>query len=111
MRRTRERRLTLSAHRGNFHRPAPRCLLSEILFWAAVACCAVAQVAIIRASLRAPTVVSSAVPRPHRAIEIAWTVLPAVGLAIALAATWGAIRAHRAHADPPAGGTAIERGL
>jgi heme/copper-type cytochrome/quinol oxidase subunit 2 len=75
----------------------------DILFWIAVVCCVVAQVAIARSTLgaRARGVeVRPGVPRPRRSIEIAWTVIPAIGLALALVLTWRAI-----HAPPATDGT------
>lgn len=66
----------------------------ELLFWIAVACCLVAQVAITRSTLRAPArsaELRPGVPRPRRSIEVAWTVLPAVALALVLVMTWRAI--------------------
>jgi heme/copper-type cytochrome/quinol oxidase subunit 2 len=68
----------------------------DFLFWIAVVCCVVAQVAIARSTLgRSARSVEPrpGVPRPRRSIEIAWTVLPAVGLALALFFTWRAIHA------------------
>jgi heme/copper-type cytochrome/quinol oxidase subunit 2 len=68
----------------------------DILFWIAVLCCVVAQVAIARSTLGTHVPSGGArpgVPRPRRSIEIAWTVIPAVGLALALVMTWRAIHA------------------
>lgn len=61
-----------------------------------------AQVAIVRAALKAPPrgAGGAEVPRPRRASEIAWTILPALGLAIVLFATWRAI--HPSAAEPEA---------
>ena len=53
--------------------------LADAAFWAAVASCAVAQVAIVRSVVLAPK---------RRAIELAWAVLPALGLGAALVMTW-----------------------
>lgn len=78
--------------------------LAVLIFWIAVACCVVAQVAIVWAALRPPARVPESgadVPRPRRAIEIAWTVLPAVGLAIVLVATWHAIHRPAVPSRPP----------
>jgi hypothetical protein len=78
---------------------------ADILFWTAAASCAVGQFAIIRAVVRAPdgepgagdsplppASPDSAVPRPRRSSEIAWTLLPALALVLVLAATWRAVR-------------------
>jgi hypothetical protein len=63
-----------------------------------VACCVVAQVAILRGIIlrgatRATKDESAAggVPRPARAAEFAWTVAPAIALAAVLAVTWRAL--------------------
>ena len=80
--------------------------MADLIFWLAVACCVVAQVAIVRAALKAPppgargAEPGAEVPRPRRASEIAWTILPALGLAIVLFATWRAI--HPSAAEPAA---------
>lgn len=74
----------------------------DILFWIAVVCCVVAQVAIARSTLGASArsaEVRPGVPRPRRSIEIAWTVIPAIGLALALFMTWRAIHAPPAAPD------------
>ena len=64
-------------------------------FWAAVAVCAVAQAFIIAAAVRARHAdrADGAVPRPSRAAEIAWTVLPAIGLALLFVFTHRALEA------------------
>jgi len=66
---------------------------AEIIFWIAAFCCAVAQVAILRAVfVRRQTVQSSTtIPQSSRGAEILWAVIPAVALAALLAATWRAI--------------------
>ena len=72
------------------------------LFWIAAACCAVAQIALIMSAIRAPmtgSTASSSLRMPSRASEIAWTVVPAVGLAILLVFTWR--ETHRARAVDP----------
>lgn len=73
------------------------------LFWASVACCAIAQVYIIR-SVRlgrhrseAPVVAS----RSRHGVEVVWVVLPALALAVLLLFTWRAIR-ENAGTQPPA---------
>lgn len=73
------------------------------LFWLSVICCVVAEVAIVRATLRvsrlsgepvatAPSG-TSAMPRPRRGLELLWVVLPALVLAVVLGATWRAVSA------------------
>ena len=69
--------------------------LARIVFWIAVACCAVAQAAIIRAAVRTrgdgAGAAGAAVPRPRRGSELAWTLIPAAALAAVLALTWQAL--------------------
>ena len=67
--------------------------LARALFWIAVACCAVAQVAIVRSALRPHEDDGAAgpVPRPVRAWEVLWALIPAAALAAALALTWQAL--------------------
>jgi heme/copper-type cytochrome/quinol oxidase subunit 2 len=78
--------------------------LADLIFWLAVVCCVVAQAAIVRAALRTPVHHAEPgmeVPRPRRAIEIGWTVLPAIGLALVLLMTWRAIHRPVAPSQPP----------
>lgn len=68
--------------------------LASVFFWLAVVCCAVAQVAITRSALRTPRISdgdSPVLPHQHRVLEVAWTIIPAVGLAFVLLVTWHAI--------------------
>ena len=77
-------------------------LFANGLFWASVACCAVAQIFIIR-SVRGARYVpepTAVMPRSRHAVEMLWAVLPAVGLVVLLLCTWRAIQAtsaSRAH--------------
>jgi len=73
----------------------------DAVFWIAVGCCAVAQLAILRSVLRAsparhsPVQDGSAVDpgsAVHRAIDIAWAVIPGFALAAVLLYTWRAMR-------------------
>lgn len=57
--------------------------LATVIFWVAVVCCAVAQVAIVRSALLSPST--------KRSIDIVWSVLPGVGLAALLVFTWKAL--------------------
>jgi heme/copper-type cytochrome/quinol oxidase subunit 2 len=78
---------------------------NTILFWSAVACCAIAQIALIVSAIRAPMTGSSesaSMRMPGRASEIAWTVVPAIGLAVLLVFTWRETSRARA-VDPHAG--------
>ena len=71
-------------------------VLADAIFWVAVACCEVAQAAIVRSVLVAPAAGSA----PRRARELAWAVAPAIALALVLVATWRTI--HPVDAAPSA---------
>ncbi|MGI8496584.1 MAG: hypothetical protein ACR2OG_03235 [Gemmatimonadaceae bacterium] len=66
----------------------------EVVFWIAVASCAVAQVAIVRLAVRATprseVPETGALSRSGRGMEIAWTLIPAGGLIVVLLLTWRA---------------------
>jgi len=71
--------------------------LTSVLFWIAVACCAVAQVALIWSAIRAPMsgpTESVSMRMPSRASEIGWTIIPAIGLAVLLVFSWRAKARH-----------------
>lgn len=66
------------------------------LFWAAVVCCVVAQIAIFRSivAMRSTASRHTAAGSPSRArgaAEIVWAVAPAIALVAVLLATWHAI--------------------
>jgi heme/copper-type cytochrome/quinol oxidase subunit 2 len=67
--------------------------LSEPIFWIAAALCIVAELAILRAAFAPPTDAGPAAPVPQspRGLEMIWAIIPAVILAILLAATWRAV--------------------
>lgn len=69
--------------------------LARAIFWIAVASCAVAQILIVRAAARTPRdgEVADGIPRPTRAAEVGWTVLPGIVLAIVFLLTWRALPA------------------
>jgi hypothetical protein len=73
--------------------------LADAIFWGAVGCCAVAQVAILRALGGARRAGAGApdLPRPRWLLEVIWAVLPVIALAGVLVVTWrkthGAARA------------------
>ena len=72
------------------------------LFWIAVACCVVAQLAIVRSSLVSPAQApspSSDEPASlvRRALEVCWAVVPGIALAFLFVATW-----HAMHHGPAA---------
>jgi heme/copper-type cytochrome/quinol oxidase subunit 2 len=77
--------------------PSPSPVLSMALFWIAVASCVLAQVALIWSAIRAPmtgSTESASMRMPSRASEIAWTIVPAIGLAVLLVFTWRAQARH-----------------
>jgi heme/copper-type cytochrome/quinol oxidase subunit 2 len=67
--------------------------LADAIFWIAVACCSVAQLAIIRSAIVSPARVAGGAPTSaaRRAAEIAWAVIPGVALAAVLVFTWRAM--------------------
>ena len=75
--------------------------IADAIFWIAVACCTVAQLAIFRSIIATPGAASSASSSiRHRTSEIAWAVLPGVALAAVLFYTWTAIHAPAASSLP-----------
>ena len=83
--------------------------VADVIFWAAVALCAVAQLALLHSFF-----LGAARPRRDaavgfRATETLWAVLPAVILVLLLASTWRAMHGPRTvqwqvSAPAPAGG-------
>jgi heme/copper-type cytochrome/quinol oxidase subunit 2 len=72
--------------------------LADAIFWIAVACCSVAQLALIRSAVISPARPADSVgpTSPLRRIaEIAWAVIPGIALGVVLAFTWGAMHASR----------------
>jgi heme/copper-type cytochrome/quinol oxidase subunit 2 len=70
--------------------------MRDFFFWCAVLSCAAGQALILRsyarARARAATGATPAgVPEPRALIEFAWTVLPAVALAVVLVFSWRAM--------------------
>ena len=65
--------------------------LADAIFWIAVACCSIAQVAILRSVISSPARTSDSgieTSPAKRAVEIAWAVLPGIALALVLMSTW-----------------------
>jgi len=54
-------------------------------------CCALSQAAIVRSALRARAQRPDGSASPPKSIEVAWTVLPALMLALVLLFTWRAM--------------------
>ena len=75
---------------------------ADAIFWIAVACCTVAQLAIIRSAIVSPATPARAghsdstdshapASSARRASEIAWAILPGIALIILFCYTWNAI--------------------
>ena len=74
--------------------------LAEAIFWIAALACVLAELAILRSSFAETGAHSSAlVPVSPRRSELAWTILPALGLAVLLVFTWREVNAREAHAE------------
>jgi heme/copper-type cytochrome/quinol oxidase subunit 2 len=80
------------------------------LFWLSVACCALAQILILRSvgAMRHAPEPATGLPRQRGALEMFWAVLPAIGLAVLLLFTWRAIRATDTSAPTPASAAPLE---
>lgn len=67
--------------------------LAETIFWAALVICVGAEVAILRSAFRPhpDTAESASLPHSERGLEMVWAIVPAIVLAILLAATWRAV--------------------
>jgi len=68
--------------------------LADAIFWVAVACCSVAQLAILRSVFISPARVAETAESASTARhvgEIAWAVLPGIALAVLFVFTWRAM--------------------
>lgn len=67
--------------------------LSEPIFWIAATLCVIAELAILRAAFipRSHASETGPIPNSPRGAEMMWAIIPAIGLAFLLAATWRAI--------------------
>jgi hypothetical protein len=68
--------------------------LADAIFWVAVACCSVAQLAILRSVVISPARVAEparSTSRARRLAEFAWAGLPGVALALLFVFTWRAM--------------------
>jgi heme/copper-type cytochrome/quinol oxidase subunit 2 len=87
--------------------------IAQMIFWVAAGCCLVAQIALVSSAIRSPMPGSpdNAVVMPRRSIEIAWTIVPTIALALVLIFTWRAmhppVRSHDVQ-NMPAGHRMIE---
>jgi heme/copper-type cytochrome/quinol oxidase subunit 2 len=78
--------------------------VADAIFWSAVVCCVVAQVAILRSALarhRPPANAPSTLPPLRRGVELVWALLPALALAGVLVLTWRAVRARTTDLPAP----------
>jgi heme/copper-type cytochrome/quinol oxidase subunit 2 len=75
--------------------------IADAIFWIAVACCVVAQLAILQSVVVSPARAADREPASasRRVAEIAWAILPGVALAVVFVFTWQAI--HAAYVVPP----------
>ena len=69
--------------------------LADAIFWIAVACCVVAQLAIVHSVVISPARVPGSQPTSttRRIGELAWAVIPGIALAFVLVFTWRAMHA------------------
>jgi heme/copper-type cytochrome/quinol oxidase subunit 2 len=67
--------------------------IADAIFWIAVACCVVAQLAILQSVIVSPARSADREPASatRRGAEIAWAILPGVALAVVFVFTWHAI--------------------
>jgi heme/copper-type cytochrome/quinol oxidase subunit 2 len=68
--------------------------LADAIFWVAVACCSVAQLAILRSIIISPARVAEpaqSTSTARRVTEIAWAVLPGIALIALFVFTWRAM--------------------
>jgi hypothetical protein len=67
--------------------------LADAIFWVAVACCSIAQLAILHSVVISPARVAGSLPTSsiRRAGEILWAVLPGVALVAVFLFTWRAM--------------------
>jgi hypothetical protein len=73
--------------------------LADAIFWIAVACCSVAQLAILHSVVISPARMASRDTSSARRIaEIAWAVLPGIALVFVFLATWQAMHGAQAAA-------------
>ena len=81
--------------------------VADAIFWVAVACCSVAQLAIIRSVVISPARVPGSEPTSagRRTGEIAWAILPGVALVVLFGFTWRAM--HVAHVTATVAGRSL----
>lgn len=71
-------------------------MIATTIFWVAVVLCVIAHRYILRSAFAAGAAVdhSHILPPTRKAVELAWVLLPAIGLVFLLIATWRAIQTH-----------------
>jgi heme/copper-type cytochrome/quinol oxidase subunit 2 len=77
--------------------------IRSVLFWVAAVCCVLAELAILRSLLFGRARAAEArdsmggarTAHASRPVDIAWAILPAIGLALVLYLTWRAVGAAR----------------
>jgi heme/copper-type cytochrome/quinol oxidase subunit 2 len=65
--------------------------LAEPIFWIAAVICIVAEIALLRSAFVPHRQTAESLPHSQRGLEMIWAIVPAIGLAILLAATWRAV--------------------
>ncbi len=80
-------------------------IVADVIFWIAVACCGIAQLAIIHSVIVSPARAAGSAPTSglRRAGELAWAIIPAIALACVLVLTWRAMPGAEHHAIPVRG--------
>lgn len=66
--------------------------LVDAIFWIAVACCAIGQLAIVRSVMKSPSAQSAGDSATPKLSEVAWAITPGFALAALLFYTWRAMR-------------------
>jgi hypothetical protein len=64
------------------------------LFWACTGACVIAHIGILRSVLRRPDDASPDVPHPRVGVEVIWSVVPMLALALVLLITLPRVRQH-----------------
>ena len=86
--------------------------VATAMFWLAATCCVAAQFALVVSSVRSPmsgSADSADLSMPRRSGEIAWTIIPAIGLAVLLVFTWRAMHTPAMTPDMPAAHRMIDQ--
>lgn len=84
--------------------------LPGAILWAALALCAVAQVALLHSFFLGGSRPRAGASRAFRATETLWVVLPAVTLVCLLAVTWRAVHAPTPAPAPPSAAAGVAVG-